>query len=154
MPKTSRAFVKASVVYLCLGAVLGAIMLVNRWFPFEPRIYALRTSHVSMLVVGWLTQLIAGVAWWLFPTLKVGIVPGTPRPVRRGQAQRGSELLFWVTFALLNAGVLLASSGEPLTAWTGMGIFRSIAGVSDLLLLVAAATFVANLWNRVRALGR
>jgi hypothetical protein len=154
MPTTSRAFVKASVIYLCLGAMLGALMLVNRWIPLDPRLSALRASHISMLVVGWLTQLIVGVAWWLFPPLRIGLHPGMPRPRRRGQAQRGSEPLFWVTFACLNSGVLLASVGEPLAVWTGMDGFRSVAGVSELLWMAAAVSFVVNMWNRVRALGR
>ncbi len=154
MPVTSRVFVKASVVYLCLGALLGALMLINRWIPIDSSLFALRDSHVSMLVVGWLTQLILGVAWWLFPPLKIGLVSGSSRPVRRGQAQRGSEPLFWVTFACLNAGVLLDSLGEPLAVWTGLQAFRSVAGVSELFLLGAAIAFVVNMWRRVRALGR
>jgi hypothetical protein len=154
MPATARAFVKASVVYLCLGALLGALMLLDRWISLDSSIYALRDSHVVMLVVGWLTQLIVGVAWWLFPPLKIGLVPGRPRPVRRGQAQRGSEPLFWATFAFLNAGVLLEAAGEPLVLWTGIQAYRSVAGVSDLLLLAAAVAFVVNVWKRVRALGR
>ena len=61
MPKTSRTFVQASIVYLCLGAILGALLFINRWLPLEPRIAALKSSHVQLLVVGWLTQLILGV---------------------------------------------------------------------------------------------
>lgn len=154
MPATSRVFVKASVIYLCLGALLGALMFVNRWLTIDPRLWALRDSHITMLVVGWLTQLIVGVAWWLFPPRKIGLVPGRPRPVRRGQAQRGSEPLFWATFVFLNAGVLLTSAGEPLAAWTGAQVFHSVADASDLLFLAAAVTFVANMWQRVRAVGR
>ena len=154
MPVTSRAFIKASVVYLCLGALLGALMLINGWIPLDSHIYALRDSHVAMLVVGWLTQLIVGVAWWLLPPLKIGLVSGSSHPVRRGQAQRGSEPLFWATFAFLNAGVLLESAGKPLAVWSGLQAFRSLAETSDLLLLVAAASFVVNMWKRVRALGR
>jgi hypothetical protein len=154
MPTTSRAFVKASFVYLSVGAVLGALLLVNRWLPLGPGIAALRISHIQALIAGWLTQLIMGVAWWLFPPLAIGLRSEASPPVRRGQAQRGSEPLFWATFLCLNAGVLLQAIFGPLYSWTRIGFFDALASISGLFLLVAAATFVANTWYRVRELGR
>lgn len=154
MPATSRTFVKASIPYLCLGSILGALMLINRWLPLGPAIGYLRVSHIQMLVVGWLTQLILGVAWWLFPPLKIGLRSDAPLPVRRGQSQRGSEPLFWATFVFLNAGILLRAIFDPLYSWTKVGIWGFLAGISGLFLLAAAAAFVANMWERVRELGR
>jgi hypothetical protein len=161
MPLTTRLYVKASIVYLALGAVLGALLLINGWLPLGPAIYYLKPAHVQFLVVGWLTQLILGVAWWLFPPLAFrlrGQDHLSPRPragdLRRGQAQRGSEPLFWVTFALLNAGVLFYGLGEPLHTWTGSGLFGGLVALSGLCLLAAALTFVVNMWARVRELGR
>jgi hypothetical protein len=154
MPITSRSFVKASIVYLCLGAVLGALLLVNRWVPLGSAIPLLRTSHIQMLVVGWLTQLILGVAWWLFPPLKIGLRKDSPLPIRRGQSQRGSEPLFWATFLCLNTGVALRALFEPLRDWTRVGFFDFLVGVSGIFLLAAAVAFVANMWGRVRALGK
>lgn len=154
MPTTSRAFVRASILYLCLGAVLGALLLINRWIPLEPRIAALRASHVPALITGWLTQFILGVAWWLFPPLKMGLdATGSP-PVRRGQRQRGNEPLFWATFLCLNAGVLLQVLFAPLHSWTRVELFDALTGFSSPLLLVAAVAFVINMWRRVRELGR
>jgi hypothetical protein len=154
VPATTRAFVKASILYLGLGSLLGALFLINRWIPFGAAILALKTSHVQFLVVGWLTQLIVGVAWWLFPPLQIGLRPDAPLPVRRGQTQRGSEPLFWAAFGCLNAGVLLQAVFEPLYIWTGIGFFSFLAGLSGLFLLAAAIAFVVNLWGRVRELGR
>jgi hypothetical protein len=150
VPATSRAFVKASILYLGLGAVLGALFLINRWLPFAPKLMLLRGSHVQALVVGWLTQLILGIAWWLFPPLRID----AGGPGRRGQRQRGSEHLFWATFACLNLGVLLRMISEPLHSLTKLGIYDSLAGLSGLFLVAAAVAFVANMWQRVRALGR
>jgi len=154
MPATSRAFVKASLLYLCLGSSLGALFLLNRWVPLEPRLYFLRVSHVQCLIVGWLTQLIIGVGWWLFPPLKIGLRPGTTLPERRGQTQRGSEPLLWVTFFTLNTGILLAAVGNPLYGWTEIEFFRALTGLSGLFFLAAAVAFVANVWHRIRELGR
>ncbi len=154
MPTTSRYFVRASLLYLGLGALLGAILLINRWLPLGARMPLLKSSHAVMLVAGWLTQLILGVAWWLFPPLERRLPPGASRPVRRGQAQRGSEPLFWVTFACLNAGVLLRAIFQPLYGWTQRPLFDVLVGVSGLFLLAAALAFVLNVWRRVRELGR
>jgi hypothetical protein len=151
MPATTRAFVKASIAYLVLGALLGALLLINRWLPLGPAIYYLKPAHVQFLIVGWLTQLILGVAWWLFPPLAFRL---RGRDYPRGQAQRGSESLFWVTFALLNAGILLYALGEPLYARTASGFFAGLVALSSLCLLAAALTFVVNVWARVRELGR
>jgi hypothetical protein len=154
MPITSRAFVRASIIYLALGSLLGALLLVNRWIPIGSEIAALRISHIEFLIVGWLTQLIMGVAWWLFPTLTVGLRPGDPKPIRRGQAQRGSEPIFWMTFVSLNLGILLRALFGPLYSWTRIDMFSALAGVSGLFLLLAAIGFVLNTWGRVRELGR
>lgn len=153
MPATSRAFVKASFLYLAVGAVLGALLLINRWVPLGPEVAALKASHVPILIVGWLTQLILGVAWWLFPPLKIGLRADAPLPVRRGQTQRGSQPLFWATFLCLNAGILLRAVFEPLYEWTQIQAFAFLADVSNLFLAVAAIAFVANMWGRVRELG-
>jgi hypothetical protein len=154
MPTTARAFVKASIIYLSLGALLGAMLLINRWISLGSAISALRISHIEFLIVGWLTQLILGVAWWLFPPLVIGLRADAPGPIRHGQAQRGSEPLFWATFVCLNTGILLQAVFGPLYSWTKVGFFSVLAGISGLFLLAAAVTFVANTWGRVRALGR
>jgi hypothetical protein len=153
MPTTSRVFVKASIVYLCLGAGLGALLLINRWVPLGAKIASLTGSHVEMLVAGWLTQLIMGVAWWLFPPLAIRLRPDAPRPVRSGQRQRGNEALLWATFVCLNAGVLLRAIFEPLYGWTRRGFYGFLAGGSGILVAAAAVLFVMNLWSRVRQLG-
>ena len=111
-------------------------------------------SHTQFLILGWLTQLILGVAWWLFPPLSIGLRPGEPKPARRGQAQRGSEPLFWATFVCLNAGILLRALFEPLYALTQVSVYGLLTGISGLFLFVAAAAFVVNMWGRVRQLGR
>jgi hypothetical protein len=154
MPITSRLFVKASFLYLSAGAIIGALLLINRWIPLGSPVLALRASHIEFLLAGWLTQLILGVAWWLFPPMALRPRPDLATPVRRGQAQRGSEPLFWATFACLNAGVLLQAVFTPLYTWTNVQAFNLLAGISGLFLLAAALTFVINMWGRVRELGR
>jgi len=154
MPLTSRLTVKASIIYLALGAVLGAVLLINRWIPLDPAIEVLRVAHVQFLVIGWLTQFIIGVAWWLFPPLAIGLRGDAPLPMRRGQSQRGSETLFWMATACLNGGILLRALSEPIHGWTRLNVFRTLVDLSGIVLLAAAVLFVVNLWSRVRELGR
>lgn len=154
MPKTTRVCVKMSLVYLCLGSLLGALLLVlaAAGVPRGAAVSALKASHVSLLLVGWLTQLIFGVAWWLFPALKIRLQPHSLDEHRRGQMQRGSEALFWATFACLNAGVVLQAVLAPLRVAVKSGPLDVLA---DGLLVAAAVTFVANgMWVRVRELGK
>jgi hypothetical protein len=153
MPITSRVFVKASLVYLGLGAVLGALLLINRWIPLGEAVASLRVVHVEFLVMGWVTQFIVGVAWWLFPPLAVSPGQAAAEPGRRGQAQRGSEPLFWATFAFLNAGILLHAVVGPLHNQAENAVLGFLVSLSGLFVLFAALTFVLNMWRRVRALG-
>ena len=153
MPATSRAFVKVSIFCLCLGAVLGGLMYIDRWLPLGSWVAYLRVSHIQLLVVGWLTQLILGVAWWLFPPLKIGLRSDAPLPIRRGQSQRGSEPLFWTTFLCLNVGILLRAVFAPLGGWTQIDFFAFLSSISGLFLFAAAMSFVVNMWGRVRELG-
>ena len=154
MPPTTRVAVKASFVYFCLGAAIGALLLVNRWVPLWTGLPALRSSHIVFVVDGWVTQLILGVGWWLLPPLQIGLKPDDANWQRHGQTQRGSEPSFWAIIGLLNAGILLKAAGEPLFEWTGLGAFEVLAGVSPFLLLAAAIGFMAIMWGRVRELKR
>jgi hypothetical protein len=94
-------------------------------------------AYVHLLVVGWVTQMIFGVAYWMFPKTSVA------RP-------RGSDALAVATFALLNVGLLLRVVAEPLLA------LRPGAGVAALLAAAAVTQwlagvgFVVNTWPRVK----
>ncbi len=57
--------------------------------------------YYHLLLVGWVTQLILGVAIWMFPMFS--------------QAHpRGNVKLTWATYFLLNLGLLLRVVGKPL----------------------------------------
>lgn len=126
MPRVSVWFVRASLCHLVAGFALGALMLASKGVAVIPAgIWALRAVHIEMLLVGWMIQLVMGVAVWIFPRM------GLRRAPQRSAATA------WLAFALLNSGVLLASLGGTLF----------VAG--RLLEVAAAASFVAHLWGRV-----
>lgn len=122
------------MMYLVAALIVGAVMQT----PLAARLSLFRAlwpTYVHLLVVGWLTQLIFGVAYWMFPRYSA------ERP-------RGSERLGWTTFALLNIGLLLRVIAEPWHALTGQGAALLVG--SALLQLLAGWTFVANTWPRIR----
>ncbi len=134
MPTQTRWLVRAALVWLVAGLMLGVAMQLPPAAQL-PLLRAAWPTYLHVLTVGWLTQLIIGVALWLFP--------------RHSAAQpRGSEPLAWVTFACLNLGLLLRVLGEPGRA---LGYDTHLALlVSAVAQLVAVGTFVLNVWPRVR----
>jgi hypothetical protein len=134
VPPLTRWLVKAALLYLIAALVLGVAMqlpMAGRY----PLLAVLWPTYLHVLVVGWLTQLIFGVAYWLFPRYSA------ERP-------RGSERLGWATFVLLNAGLLLRIVGEPWRA-LGRGGYAVLL-VSAVTQLLAVWGFVLNTWPRVK----
>ncbi|MEW6566563.1 MAG: hypothetical protein AB1449_00055 [Chloroflexota bacterium] len=86
-------------------------------------------------MVGWVTQLILGVVFWMFPKESL------ERP-------RGRLWLGWATYGLLNLGLLLRVVGEPLAARpSGWGWMLVAAAVLQWL---AGLAFVFNTWGRIK----
>ena len=92
---------------------------------------------IHLLTVGWLTQLIFGVAFWLFPR------HSRMRPY-------GPQQLAWTAYPLLNAGILLRLFAEPAIAWTASPLWRGLAGLSAAFQWVAGTLMAVYLWTRVK----
>ena len=130
MPDLTRWFIRTALVYLLVSLIAGVLQLTpGRWGA------VLWPTYVHLLALGWLTQLIFGVAYWLFPRLSVG-------------GSQGGDRLGWASYWLLNAGLLLRVIGEPA---------RTLGLRMDWLLLIAAClqlaagwAFVVNTWPRVK----
>jgi len=89
-------------------------------------------TYLHVIVLGWLTQLIFGVAFWLFP--------------RASRDRRGRERFIWVTLVLLNVGLVLRIVAEPFDLGGANG---PLLVASALCHLGAAAGFTANIWPRM-----
>jgi hypothetical protein len=134
VPPLTRWLVKTAMVWLVAALLLGVAMQL----PVAARLPVLRSvwpTYLHLLVVGWLTQLIFGVAFWLFPRYSA------ERP-------RGSEPLGWVAYGLVNLGLLLRLAGEPWRAAGGDAVATLL--LSAAAQLVAVWLFVLNTWPRVR----
>lgn len=131
----ARVFIKTALAYLLAAFLVGGVVMANQGLHFNERIGALLPVFYHLLTVGWLTQLIVGVALWMFPP-------------RSRQQPRGDERLGWLGYGALNAGLLLRVVAEPFYAWTGTAGW--LLALSALLQTVAVWTFVSTLWPRVK----
>lgn len=137
MPTIVRWYVRTALLNLLAACLAGALMLAGPAIG-APRLDALlRPAFYHMLMVGWATQLIGGVALWMFPPLS------RERP-------RGHELLGWLAYGLLNGGLLLRAVAEPVqrlwpNPWAGWGL-----ALAALLQVLAIWTLVIALWPRVK----
>lgn len=134
MPVATRIALRFAFAWLLVSLVAWTALpsLAAAGHP----VWGERATVWHLFVVGWLTQLIFGVALWFFPVLRDG-----PR--------RGSPRLAGVAVALLNLGVLARAVGEPL-ALRGVLTMQPVLGISAALQLVAGACIVTLLWPRVR----
>ena len=88
MPRLSRWFIRAALLYLTLGFTFGGLMLFNKGVPLSVWLWRLLPAHVEFLLLGWTVQLATGVGFWILP---------------RFGSLRGNERIAWVSFVLLNA---------------------------------------------------
>src|SRR3954464_9913987 len=97
----SRYFVRTALAYLLAAFIVGGLVLANPGLAIDGRIGVLLPVFYHLLMVGWVTQLICGVALWMFP------------PYSR-ERPRGDEQIPWFTYGALNAGLMLRVVFEPL----------------------------------------
>lgn len=132
MPLVSRAFVLTGLLHLMLAMVIGiALVLAAVGAPVPPLPYPV---YVHLLGVGWLTQLIFGVAYWMFPG-------------RTRQPSWAELSVLWSVYGLLNAGLVLRAVAESMLGrpgqWPELLVFSAVAQ------LLAILGFVWHLWPRV-----
>ena len=137
MPKLTRWFVRASLVYLGLSLLLAVLLAARPIFSLPAYISGLTPVFYHLFMVGWLTQLIFGVMHWMFPKVS------SERP-------RGSETAVWFAFIALNLGLLLRTIAEPLIATQQQFFWNRLLAISASLKWTAALAFVFNTWRRVK----
>lgn len=135
MPRLSVIMVRAAMLHLAVGFLIGALMLINKALPFQQpgaagEIWQLKPVHVELLIFGWMMQLAMGVAFWILPRF-----PTAPK--------YGRVWLAMSACVLLNTGVLISSAGlligSPVPALIGR-----------VVILLAVLCFVVHIAPRVR----
>jgi len=137
MPILTRWFIKTSLAYFVAALVVGVAQAAHAPLSLASGLAAAGPVYVHLLVVGWITQVIFGVAYWMFPKYST-------------EAPRGNDRLAIVAYVCLNAGLLLRVIAEPAYALhPGTGFGRAL-GLSAVLQWLGGMAFVVNTWGRVK----
>lgn len=142
MPPIARAYVRTAFLYFVAAFLLGALVMADRWLEFSRWLRTVSISQVHLLVVGWITQLAIGVAYWMFPRFRK---EQDPRP-------RGSDGLAWAVLGVLNAGLLLRLLVEPLYFMGLRPWPAALLAMSGVLQALAALGFGWLIWGRIRSM--
>ncbi len=125
-----RAFIKASLCWFSAALLLAVAMAI------APSLTAYRTAHLHMALLGFVTQMIYGVALHVVPRFF-----GQPLVLRRA-----AEVQFWCA----QAGLAALAAGFALRVH-GVGAAAVLLPVGGILSAVAGACFVVNLWRTIDA---
>jgi hypothetical protein len=127
MPAVTRWVLRTALLWAIVATATG-VMLVWPGSPAFPY-----PTYLHLFMVGWLSNLIFGVAHWMFP--------------RASATQpRGDARLAWMGWGLLNIGLLFRVVGEALRP---VAMDRWLL-ISAAVQFVAVLFWVAHLWPRVK----
>ena len=139
-----RRYLKTAVAFLLVGLATGVWLLVRRELLGLYPTPHLTSAHTHALLVGFVMQLILGVALWLFP-----------RP-ERGDARydpRLAEAAYW----LVSGGTAVRVAGELArgVAWSGAGAawLRWAIVAGGVAQAVGLAVYFHTMWSRIRPVG-
>jgi hypothetical protein len=138
MPRLTRYFIKTALIYLALSLVLGALLAARAAFDWPAELAALSPVFFHLFMVGWVTQLIFGMLFWMLPKSSK-------------ELPRGNEQVAWAAYVLINCGLVLRVIGEPLTVWRAEWGLGWLLGLAALLQLAGGWAFIVNAWPRVKA---
>lgn len=131
MPTIVRWYVRTSLVYLVAALGFWLAQAAGWGSPgFGP-------AALHLFFVGWVTQLIFGMAIWMLPTLS-------------REHPRGYEAVNWAVYALLNLGLLLRVVAEPRVGTPPAGLWATLLILGAGFQWLAGLGFVLNAWGRVR----
>lgn len=137
MPALTRWFIKSAMIYLVAALLLGFVLAMRPLVSLPAFIGLLGPAYFHLFLVGWVTQMIFGVIYWMFPIVT------RERP-------RGNVYLGWATYICLNIGLLLRVVGEPVVSLAKNTALGWLLVLSAVLQWLAAVLFVVNSWARVK----
>jgi len=135
MPKVTRWFIKAGIIYFAAGVFLAFITEIP---PINGGSLLLPV-YWHMLVMGWITQIIMGVSIWMFPR-------------KHRDKERREFILTWSAFWLLNSGLVLRFLSEPfLPLFTQNLTISIIVVISAVLQVLAIILYILEIWPRLQS---
>jgi cytochrome c oxidase cbb3-type subunit 1 len=123
-----RAFMRASLFWLALGVTLGVAMAVH------PEWRVFRTAHLHLNLVGFVTMMIFGVAYYIIPRFF-----GQPLHSRR---------VAFAQWFVSNAGLAGMVAGFLMQAYAVPG-WTAVLVTGGVLQAAGAYGFVYNIWRTI-----
>jgi hypothetical protein len=137
VPTLTRWYAKASLVYFVVALAISFLLALPASVNFPPWISALSPVYFHLFMVGWISQLIFGVMYWMFP--------------KASQKQpRGRQDLMWAVFFSLNAGLALRAISEPIMTVSPSVTWGRLLVASASLQSLAGIGLVVGIWPRVK----
>lgn len=134
MPKVTRWFIKAGIIYFVVGIFLALFAEI----PTVQTGPLLLPVYWHMLVMGWITQLIMGVSIWMFPR-------------KHRDKKKRESILTWSAFWLLNSGLVLRFTTEPiLPLFSENSAISIIVVISAVLQVLAIIVYILEIWPRLQ----
>jgi cbb3-type cytochrome oxidase subunit 1 len=130
MPRLSQWMIRAALLYLLLGFTFGALLLTHKGIPLHPALWSWLPAHIEFLLMGWIVQLIMGVAFWILPRF-------WQKPVRP------YESFAQIAFLLLNVGIWLVVAATTFRAGQNLLIAGRLVEMSAVLF------FALHAWKRL-----
>ena len=135
-----RRFIKTGIVFLFVGLLLGAWMLVRRdLFGIWPHPY-LVSAHAHAVLVGFVMFLILGVALWLFPRAAKDDLRYQPRL---------AEASYWL-LAVATAGRFVAEAARSEVNAQVLGWAVVLGGLGQ---IAGLGLYFWTMWSRIRPVG-
>lgn len=137
MPKLTRLYIKSSLIYFIGALILGFMLSIRNIWNLPTFWGTLNPVYIHLFLLGWVSQLIFGVVHWMFPKFS------KDKP-------RGSEILSWMTFVLINIGLILRIVSEPLSGSNPKSVWGWLLAASAVFQWAAGVSFVVNTWGRIK----
>ncbi len=141
MPKLTRWAIRLAMLYLLLGLFFWLVYTYDQIENLSGNWAALRPVGIHFITVGWLTQLIFAVIYWMFPIIN-------------RENPYGERWIAWLGFGGLNLGLWFRAIFEiGLTQGLSSSAGWGLIGAGFLQWGGATAWIIAS-WGRVQARGR
>ena len=137
MPILTRVYIKTSLIYLVAALLVGGVLALASVVDLPMALRSLSPVYFHLFMVGWITQLIVGMLYWMLPKYSK-------------EKPRGHDPLWWATYVLLNTGLLLRVAAEPANALMAGAAWQWGLALSALLQWLAGLTLIAAAWPRVK----
>jgi cytochrome bd-type quinol oxidase subunit 2 len=129
-----RLFIKTALVYLVLGVMAGAWMLLRQAGLPLAEVTNLYTVHIHLLGVGFFLMMVCGVALWMFP-----------RKSGETREEAARDPLGWSAYYLITIGLAVRCLALLLPRMLG----NTVLAASAFLQAGGVVCFAVAIWPRV-----